>query len=87
MGHPDYRRCRGCGRHASEVGPLSWTRQCEACGKARLLENIDGIHTKTGPAFLRWRIGMAATVLPPEITVALIEAGAFGVLDAGDDAA
>jgi hypothetical protein len=34
------------------VGPLSWTRQCSACGRANLEANIDGIHEKTGDAYI-----------------------------------
>lgn len=58
----DYKRCRSCGRPAHEVGQLSHTRQCAACGKAALVENIVGIATKTGPAAKRWRRALAASV-------------------------
>jgi hypothetical protein len=56
----DYKTCKGCGKHADEVGPLSWTRQCADCGKARLIENVDGLHDHTGEALQRWRRGMVA---------------------------
>lgn len=61
---PDYRRkwCKVCGKHASEVGPLSWTGLCEKDSAARLTENIVGLHTMSGPPVLRWRRGMAASV-------------------------
>jgi hypothetical protein len=58
----DYRHCKTCGRHASEVGNLSHTRLCPECGKATMNENIEGIATHSGPAFTRWRRAMAASV-------------------------
>ncbi len=62
MPRADYKTCKACGRHANEVGPLSWTRLCAECGAARLHANIDGIHEHDGPAFLRWRRSIAASV-------------------------
>lgn len=69
---PDFRfrNCKGCGKSSAEVGPLSWTRLCEACGLERVAENIEGIATHTGPAFTRWRRAMAASVgavLPEDV--------------------
>lgn len=58
----DYKTCKGCGRHASEVGELSHTRLCEECGTVNLYENVLGLVTHSGPAFARWRHGMAACV-------------------------
>lgn len=66
----EYKNCKRCKRHTTKVGPLSWSRQCAECGRERLLENIDGIHTHSGPAFARWRKGMAAcvgAVLPDDV--------------------
>lgn len=57
-----YRNCRLCGRHADEAGLMSWTRLCGDCARVRLHENIDGLHTHSGPALDRWRRGMAAAV-------------------------
>ncbi len=62
MPRSDYKRCKDCGRHARDVGALSWTRLCGACAAVRLTENIDGIHEHDGPAFERWRRAMAASV-------------------------
>lgn len=48
---------------------MSWTGQCPDCGKAALIENATGISLHRGPAFERWRRGMAASVgaaLPSE---------------------
>ena len=58
----DYKRCKGCGRHSDEVGPLSRTRQCPDCGDARLRENIEGLHKHHTPVVNRWRRGVAASV-------------------------
>ena len=62
MPKPTYKWCRGCRRHVSEVGVLSHTRLCEACGRARFDENWQGIHLHRGPAFHRWRETTAASV-------------------------
>jgi hypothetical protein len=61
---PDLRRakCKGCGARRDDGEQLSWTGLCQRCGKARLADNIDGLHEHRGPAFLRWRRGMAASV-------------------------
>lgn len=63
---PDLRRAHcirkrgGCGRHFSEVGPISWGGLCGDCGPRKFIENADGLHTHSGPALERWRRGMAA---------------------------
>lgn len=67
MPRRDYVSCRWCGRHRNEVGPISHTRACGDCARVRLLENVDGIHFHSGPAFLRWRLGMAASVLDADL--------------------
>lgn len=54
--------CKACNRHESEAGEMSATALCADCGRARVEENIRGIHFHTGPAFERWRRGMAASV-------------------------
>lgn len=61
---PDRRRarCKDCGRHRDTVGLLSWTGLCGDCGKVRLEENVDGLHTFSGEPLLRWRRGLAASV-------------------------
>lgn len=41
---------------------MSATGRCAACGRAAVEENIAGIHYHRGPAFDRWRAGMAASV-------------------------
>lgn len=58
----DYARCRECNRPRSETGLLSCTRLCTDCAKALLAENVDGLHTKTGMPWQRWRQAMAACV-------------------------
>ena len=63
MPRADYRYCKACSRSSQEVGSLSWTRLCAACGGERLEENVYGIATKSGPAFERQRVGMIAQAL------------------------
>ena len=52
---PNYarKRCVICGKHASEVGPISWNGYCAEHGMALLEENIVGIATRSGPAHRR----------------------------------
>ena len=47
-----------CGKHESEVGPISWNGNCLACAEALLAENVTGIATKSGYAFRRQLSGM-----------------------------
>lgn len=63
----DLKTCRNCGGHADDVGVLSHTRLCDACGRELLRENIDGLRYKVGVPLERWRRGMilsAGGVLP-----------------------
>src|SRR5437868_4062521 len=45
MPRSDYKTCRVCGRHESEVGPLSHTRLCSEHSAQRFTENIDAMKT------------------------------------------
>lgn len=65
---PDYRRtfCKtqrgGCGKHAAEVGPISWRGLCRQCGMIRANRMYDDLTAHSGPGFELWREGMAASV-------------------------
>lgn len=65
---PDFRRARcvpkrgGCGRHASEVGLISWGGLCGDCARAKFLSHVDTMHGKSGPELLHWRRAVAASV-------------------------
>jgi len=61
MGQSRYVTCRSCGKNRDEVGPLSWTRQCEACALLALEANLTGLRSKSGPEYLHWarRLNMA----------------------------
>ena len=65
---PDFRRqvCRpnkgGCGKHADEVGPISWYGLCIVCATEHVTENIEGLAAMSGRPLERWRHGMAACV-------------------------
>jgi predicted Fe-S protein YdhL (DUF1289 family) len=58
----DYKNCRGCGRHASEVGLLSRHRLCSDCARTIYENHNWQLHTHTGPYFERWRERVAASV-------------------------
>jgi hypothetical protein len=78
---PDRRRanCRHCGRNREECGDISWSGACVECGKAILLDNIDGIHERNGIPWARWKMGYARRLFGPEATAALAQAGYFTV--------
>ena len=62
---PDPRRkwCKGgCGRHASECGPISWSGLCLDCALERQASNIAQMHTLSGPNVVRWRRRVVARV-------------------------
>lgn len=59
---PTYKRCRECGATREDAGLLSHDRLCGVCADRLVRENNDGLHYKTGPAFLKWRRQMAASV-------------------------
>ena len=68
MGHPDYRRCRDCGRSSADVGPLSWTRLCGDCAELRYMSNLDQMVEQKGDYYDHWarRSFMAARRRLPE---------------------
>jgi hypothetical protein len=51
----DYKNCKGCGGHASEVGLLSWTRLCQTCYRERFEQNLDQLRAHDGPYFQHHR--------------------------------
>jgi predicted ATP-dependent serine protease len=71
--------CQNCGAHRDKVGPISWTGKCGACAEAILLENVVGLHTRSGVPWQRWRMGYARSLFGPEATAALDKAGYFRV--------
>jgi hypothetical protein len=61
MAKPTQRQtCKRCGKHRSEVGQMSWTGQCQACGEKRLWDNALAISRHDGPEFQRYRRAMVA---------------------------
>jgi hypothetical protein len=78
MPDPRRRSCRQCGRHETEVGPISWAGYCGRCGAERLTENMDGIHFREGPAHERRRYGIAVKEFGPRVALAMKKAGVFG---------
>lgn len=57
-----YKTCKGCGRPASEVGELSWTRLCIECFPVRQREHNEQMHNHAGPIFREWRRKMARSI-------------------------
>lgn len=49
MPRRDYKTCRRCGRHASEVGAISHERYCFDCGQVVYRENIMQLKSHSGP--------------------------------------
>lgn len=78
MPRADYKRCRNCGGHQAQVGELSHTRLCIGCADVLMVENMDGIHERSGPAHERRRYGIALREFGPRIALAMKQAGVFG---------
>lgn len=57
-----HRHCRECQKPREEVGRLSAIGLCATCGPARMIDNVEGLRAHSGPAFRRWREGVAASV-------------------------
>lgn len=55
-------RCRYCGKHRNEVGPISWAGYCAKHGVMVRDQANDDMHYHRGPYFLHWRRAMAASV-------------------------
>jgi hypothetical protein len=49
------------------------------CSHSILVENMEGIHTQSGVAYQRWRLGQVAKLLGGELTGALYKGGVFRV--------
>lgn len=64
MTMPDNRRkrCRSCGRHEDECGPISWRGKCHDCGQILQAAGIVQQANHTGPVFEHWRNRVAASV-------------------------
>ena len=58
----DYKTCRACGRHTSEVGLLSHTRLCNGCAHRRFRANAIQISLGAGPWHDYRRAQIAASV-------------------------
>ena len=55
MADPRRKTCRLCGKHASEVGPITWGGYCIEHGLAVKESNARQLHAHNGPAFKHWR--------------------------------
>ena len=54
--------CQNCNGHRDFVGPISHSGKCHRCGSNAMEDNLRGLHFKTGPALLKWRRSIAASV-------------------------
>lgn len=77
MPRGDYKRCKVCGRHADEVGPLSHQRLCSEHALERMRDNNLQIHAGYGPYFENRRYGIALREFGPRVALALKQAGVF----------
>lgn len=73
------KRCVVCGRGRDEVrnGFISTRGKCADCGLRAQLDNVDGIASRQGPVFQRWRLGIAISQYRTEVVGALYAAGEF----------
>jgi hypothetical protein len=55
-------RCRVCGEHERDAGPISWTGKCGDCGVKVMTENVVQMYAHSGPNWTKWRRAMAASV-------------------------
>lgn len=62
MPDPRRRSCKICGRHESEVGPISWRGKCGDCGPMLAVQAYDDLHYHRGPVFEHWRRRCALSV-------------------------
>jgi len=78
---PDHRRvkCKYCGGHKRDVGDISWSGLCRECGHLVMLENIDGMHTKSGFVYMRYKLGAARGLFGEEVAQAMWKSGIFTV--------
>jgi hypothetical protein len=78
---PDHRRvkCQNCGGHKRDVGDISWSGLCRECGKSLMVENISGMHTKSGFVYQRYKLGAARGLFGEQVTQAMFKAGIFTV--------
>jgi hypothetical protein len=58
--------CKVCGARQPFV-PISGTGLCPEHSRQRVAENVRGLKQKRGPAWQRWRAGMAASVIDPTL--------------------
>jgi len=56
MGDSRRVRCKNCGAHRDDVGPLSWTGLCGDCGVQLMEVNAISIHAHEGSAYLRQQV-------------------------------
>lgn len=68
MADPRRRTCRLCGKHADEVGPITWGGYCIEHGLQVKEENARQLHARSGPAFRYWRKRTLAALeaMPPK---------------------
>lgn len=78
MPRADYKRCKECGRHSSECGPLSHTRLCVECWNEILVANNLQISAGVGPYAERRRYGLISAEFGPRVALALRQAGVIG---------
>ena len=51
-----------CGKHDSEVGPITWRGKCATCWPKLERDNAYSLQAHSGPEFQRWRRALASSV-------------------------
>jgi hypothetical protein len=69
MPRNDYKRCKECNGHVDDVGHLSHTRLCGACGVKLARRAALDLANHGGPYFDAWRLGMLGSVFPQLLDV------------------
>lgn len=73
------KRCVVCGVPRDEAldGFISTRGKCKVCGLEAQLVNVAGIEYEQGLPYTRWKIGIIASLVPPEWVARMWKAGVF----------
>lgn len=58
MARPELQNCIYCGKPCRKYRNGRRVKTCDGCALPAMVENMNGIAAKAGPAYERWREGM-----------------------------